>query len=199
MSDESFGSWVRKQAIRDLFWTDFVRELIQKGELKDSMKSYNDFANYFKEQVGNEKQLESLNEAHKEFAKFKRYSSHITRENFKKIYEKTANARNLLLSQFSKINQSLTIKNPNDINLYETLDSITSELNSLLVLLEDVSFDHIENFEEGELQSIKHVFTSSFYPRMNIEFELLEIARDEFRKEKYRNRNKLVPKGSSKS
>ncbi|XDD46389.1 hypothetical protein AB3N60_17050 [Leptospira sp. WS39.C2] len=197
MSDENFGSWIRKQAIRDLFWTDFIRELIQKDELKDSLKSYNDFCSYFKEQEENKKQLDSLNEAQKEFLRFKRNSSHITRENFQKIYEETANARNTLLTQFSKINHSIAIKSPNDINLFESLDSITSELNSLFALLEEVSYDHVENFNEGNLQMMKSVFMSSFYPRMNIEFGLLEIARDEFRKEKYKNRNKLVPKGSS--
>ncbi|TGM74585.1 hypothetical protein [Leptospira bouyouniensis] len=195
MSDEDFGSWVRKQAIRDLFWTDFIRELIQTDELKDSMKSYNDFHSFFREQEENKKQFESLKEAFAEFTKYKRKQKSISRSEFHEIYQTALNAQSIVSVLFSNINTSLTVKNSDDINIYESLDSISNELKSLMTLLGDVSFDHIENFAEIDLHEMQSMFKAKPRPRWNIEFELLEIARDEFRKEKYRNRKKLVPEG----
>lgn len=189
MSDEDFGSWVRKQAIRDLFYTDFIRELIQKDELKDSMKSYNDFHNFYREQEENTKQIESLNEALSHFVKYKEDEAFIDKAEFQEIYRTALNARQVVRFLLAKVNNTLTIKNPDDVNIYDSLDSISSELESLVTLIGDVSFDHIKNFGESDLHQMRSKFDSQNLPGGNVEFELLEIVRDEFRKEKHRNRN----------
>lgn len=189
MSDEDFGSWVRKQAIRDLFYTDFIRELIQKDELKDSMKSYNDFHNFYREQEENTKQIESLNEALSHFVKYKEDEAFIDKAEFQEIYRTALNARQVVRFLLAKVNNTLTIKNADDVNIYDSLDSISSELESLVTLIGDVSFDHIKNFGEGDLHQMQSKFDSQNLPGGNVEFELLEIVRDEFRKEKHRNRN----------
>ncbi|MCW7474875.1 hypothetical protein [Leptospira levettii] len=188
MSDEDFGSWIRKQAIRDLFFTDFIRELIQKDELKDSMKSYNDFLDFYRVQEENTKQIESLNEALSHFVKFKEDEAFIDKAEFQEIYRTALNARQVVRLLLAKVNNSLTIKNPDDVNIYDSLDSISSELESLVTLIGDVSFDHIKNFGESDLHQMRSKFESQNLPGGNVEFELLEIVRDEFRKEKHRNR-----------
>ncbi|PJZ38707.1 hypothetical protein CH354_05815 [Leptospira levettii] len=190
MSDEDFGSWIRKQAIRDLFFTDFILELIQKDELKDSMKSYNDFLDFYRVQVENTKQIESLNEALSHFVKFKEDEAFIDKAEFQEIYRTTLNARQVVRFLFAKVNKTLTIKNPDDVNIYDSLDSISSELESLVTLIGDVSFNHIENFGESDLHQMRSKFDSQNLPGGNVEFELLEIVRDEFKKEKHRSRNK---------
>ncbi|TGK53241.1 hypothetical protein [Leptospira bouyouniensis] len=188
MSDENFGSWVRKQVIRDLFYTDFIRELIQNDELKDSMKSYNDFHNFYREQEENTKQIESLNEALSHFVKFKEDEAFIDKAEFQEIYRTALNARQVVRFLLAKVNNTLTIKNPDDVNIYDSLDSISRELESLVSLIGDVSFDHIKNFGESDLHQMRSKFDSQNLPGGNVEFELLEIVRDEFRKEKHRNR-----------
>ncbi|MCW7462792.1 hypothetical protein [Leptospira limi] len=190
MSDEDFGSWIRKQVMRDLFFTDFIQELIHDGELKDSMKSYNDFYNFYKDRKENTSQLESLNEALNQFLIYKEKNGFLAEKDFVEIYENALKARFSILSLIRKVNDSISIKNPDDINLYETLDSISSELNSLIVLFEDISFDHIEKFDEHALDGMRSKIFYPLLPRERIEFELMEIARDEFRKEKLRNKKK---------
>ncbi|WP_125172506.1 hypothetical protein [Leptospira levettii] len=188
MSDEDFGSWIRKQAIRDLFFTDFIRELIQKDELKDSMKSYNDFQNFYREQDENTKQIESLNEALSHFVKYKEDEAFIDKAEFQEIYRTALNAQNVVSSLFNHINNSIPIKCPGDINIYDSISSIYNEVQCLLIMLGDASFDHIENFGEMELFQMRSNFESKNVFKKSIEFESLEQARDEFRKEKMKKR-----------
>lgn len=195
MSDKKFGRWIRKQVMRDLFWTDFLRELIQRNELTVSLKSYNDFHDHFKKREDNAKQFESLNEAFSEFIKYTESKNPISRAEFQEIYRNVHSVQQTVKEIFAHINQTLTVKCVDDVNIFECLGNISSELNTLRILLGDVSTDHIENFEESDRHALQSRFESKPLPRGFVESELLEIAMDEFRIEKYLIRNNGVPKG----
>ncbi|TGL12442.1 hypothetical protein [Leptospira meyeri] len=195
MSDKKFGRWIRKQVMRDLFWTDFLRELIQRNELTVTMKSYNDFHDHFKKREENVKQFESLNEAFGEYIKYAESKNPISRAEFQEIYRNVNSAQQAVKEIFAHINLTLTVKCVDDVKIFECLDNISREINSLRILLGDVSTDHIENFDECDRLALQSRFESKPLPRGYVDEELLEIARDEFRIENFLIRNNGVPKG----
>lgn len=144
-NNKEFGKWLRSQAIRDLFRFDAIQDLIQTGEISDSLRSYEDFEDFSKRTKCDKKFVESIRESFHEFVKLKTQGTpKLKSKQFKTIYKSMLKGQNSIKQAFDDLNSSLLITDKLDLTIYGSFNNICIELEQLKTHLGDLAHSKLE-------------------------------------------------------
>ncbi|PKA09300.1 hypothetical protein [Leptospira harrisiae] len=184
--DNGFGNWIRAQAIRDLFMFDAIQDLIQSGDLTDSLKSFNDFKEFIEKGKLDPIVLESIDSAFSEYCKFKSNGiPKLSNSDFETIYQNFRVGQKSIKSAFDSINSMLMITDKLDIEVYEAFNRICEEMVDLNNHLIDLAHEKVNMDPSSKVSDIEnqHNYPESVN-RVHFDQTLLDVTKSVFGKGK---------------